>query len=166
MKKLFLFAIVGLLLLASCKKTSSGGNVTTANTISAKIGGTQVAYSYNIYYRAELDGTNPLDYYFYAEAYDSTNTSNYLYISGDSYYGPITARTFGAVGDSTTDIYLEVDSSSTYYASVSSHPVTAKITTFGSTIQGTFNGLDTLYQYQDPSQPFIVVSNVKFNISQ
>ncbi|HTB53188.1 MAG TPA: hypothetical protein VK718_10490 [Ferruginibacter sp.] len=161
MKKIFLFAALGLIMLASsCKKTSSG-DITTTNTISAKINGTQATYSSQPYAETELDGSNPLDYYFYAYTYDSTSNNNYMYVDLDSYYGPFTARTYGVAGDSTSDAYFEVDSASNWYGSRSSGII--KVTSFGSTIQGTFSG--KLYQSNNASGDSITITDGKFNIS-
>ncbi|HTB53192.1 MAG TPA: hypothetical protein VK718_10510 [Ferruginibacter sp.] len=160
MKKLILFAALGLLLFTSCKKTSSG-DITTANTFSATIteenGHAFPAFAnQNAYSDLYLDGTSPLDYYIYSYAYDSTG--GWMEVNMDSYYKGFTPRTYGTAGDSTSDVELYYDSANVkeYYTSTG----IVKVTTVGTTMQGTFSG--TLYY--NPSDS-VIVTNGKFNIS-
>jgi hypothetical protein len=162
MKKIFLFAALGLIMLASCKKSSTG-DVTTINTISAKLNGTLVTYTYEPNAESYLNNTNPLAYYFQGYTRDSSNTDNELYLSLDSYYKAFSARTYGNPGDSTSDAYFEVDSTSIWYGTASvTHPFIINITSFGSTVQGTFSG--KVYPYQDTTQTPITITDGKFNL--
>jgi hypothetical protein len=166
MKKLVLFGTLAILVLVSCKKSSSG-SITTANSISATvkpIGSPAFPLSLNqyAYTYSYIDGSNPIDYYFDGGAYDSLN--NQLDVDIDSYYKPFSPRKYGAIGDTTSDAYVYYDSVGIkqFYSYTSGNSI-VNVTSVGSTIQGTFTG--TLYENGTPGGDSVIITNGKFNIA-
>jgi hypothetical protein len=166
MKNLILFAVL-MLLLASCKKSSSG-NITASNTVSATIKGDGMSFMNISDAYADIDNNNPLDYYFYADAYDSLN--NELQVSFDSYYKNLSPRTYGIIGDSTTDAYVEFrqQGGNDYYSYTGINSVSTPIivvTSVGPALQGTFKG-ELYLNGNTSSSDSIYISDGKFNIYQ
>ncbi|HTB53187.1 MAG TPA: hypothetical protein VK718_10485 [Ferruginibacter sp.] len=165
MKNLIIFAAL-VLLFASCKKSSSG-TITAPNSISATIKGDNISFMNSAYSYTDIDGSNPIDYYFEGEANDSLG--NFLEVSFDSYYKNFSTRTFGIVGDSTTDAYVyfspETGGSYYNYTGDGPSPILITLTSIGSSMQGTFKG--ELYLNGNPSSSdSIYISDGKFSIYQ
>ncbi|HMG83354.1 MAG TPA: hypothetical protein VK559_10005 [Ferruginibacter sp.] len=164
MKKIFLFTTLALLIFASCKKSSSP--ITTNNTITASVDG--VTYTCNTEPGNELyqDSTGTNDWYRFDAWISDSNNVNGFYIYFGKLNQPLTTGTYGAYGDSTTQAYIEYDSTGQYWGSQTIlNPATIKVTSIsGSTIQGTFSG--TVYLYEDStSANKKVITNGKFNLS-
>jgi hypothetical protein len=167
MKNLILLAAL-VLVFASCKKNSSG-NITTTNTLSATIKGDKLSFTTDISAGIEQYPSNPVDLYFYAEAYDSIG--NYLEVEADSYYKDLSPRTYGITGDSTAYTYVDFEPTGGgdyyNYTGMSNTVPSALvvITSLGSSVQGTFSG--TLYNNGDVTNAdSIVIKNGKFNMYQ
>jgi len=164
MKKMILFAVLGLLTLASCKKSSSPA-ITTPNTITATVDGVTYTCKFLSGSEAEQDSSGTDLWYNYENyAYDSAY--NELYLDIKQLNKAISSKTYGSQGDSTTEAYVEFDSGGSYWGSVTKiNPATITVTSSGgNTIQGTFQG--TLYNSEDStSADKKVITNGKFNIT-
>jgi hypothetical protein len=162
MKKIILFAVV-LITLASCKKSSSG-NITTTNTISATVWGDDLTFNTDIYSESEFDNSAPpYSPYFYAEAYDSLG--NYMYVEfGADSANVLTPKVYGKPGDSTTYGYLYFQIQGGAWYETTPYSATVSVASVGSAMQGTFKGW--VYQYGNPTNDSIYISNGKFNMYQ
>ncbi|HTB53191.1 MAG TPA: hypothetical protein VK718_10505 [Ferruginibacter sp.] len=162
MKKIILFAAIGLLF-ASCKKTSSG-TITTTNTLTATAFGDNFNFNTDFYTESYLNNsTAPYDPSFYAYAYDSLGY--YMEVEVYGYYtNNLATKLYGALSDSTTSTYGEFYNPSGndyYYNTSTTNPFTVTLTSIGTSIQGTYKG--TLF---DGSGDSVVITNGKFNIIQ
>jgi len=162
MKKIILFAAVGLLF-ASCKKTSSG-TITATNTLTATAFGDNFTFTTDFYSESYLESnTAPYDPYFYTYAYDSLGHAFEIGVYG-YYTNNLAPKTYGALGDTTTsaygDFYDPASNNYQYNTSVT-NPFTVTITSLGTSIQGTYKG--TLY---DSGGDSVVITNGKFNATQ
>jgi hypothetical protein len=158
MKKLFILALLGTVLV-SCKKTSSG----STQSIQATIGGT--ATNFNVLASGTstdsgttieliaLNGTNQATAY----AFDIIINSN----------NAITKGTYSDINSNTQFNYGPfVTSSLPSYSSafLVSDPITVVVTSISNTnIQGTFHG--DIYLYADSTQAKKTVTNGTFNVN-
>jgi len=162
---MILLAALGLVVLASCKKSGSSAPITTANTITGVVDGK----TFTCNERFALESYSYMNdtttwFGFDAYAYDSSN--NEFYFEADQAKKVPTPKVYGALGDSTTYAYVEFDSTSGGWwgSETKLNPTTITITsTGGQAVQGTFQG--TLYLYGDSTSTNTkVVTNGKFNI--
>ncbi|HMG83350.1 MAG TPA: hypothetical protein VK559_09985 [Ferruginibacter sp.] len=164
MKKIILFAALGLLTLASCKKSSSPA-ITTAGTITATVDG--VPYTCKLQTGSETQqDSSGTDLWYQYDAYAYDSAYNEFYIDAEQLNKAISNKLYGTQGDSTTYAYIEFDTNSAWWGSETIlNPATITITSNGGgNVQGTFQG--TVYLYRDStSADKKVITNGKFNIT-
>jgi hypothetical protein len=169
-------ALVALIAFASCKKNTVTNTVIvndtlkvpdTANyaiseTISASFNGVADTATIPDYYEHYQDQINSNNY----NAFDfdvSDSNNNRIYLDVETLNSSITAKTYGAFGDSTTIAKIQFNNSS-YSGSTILNPNTVTITSIsGPTVKGTFQG--TIYANGDTtSTDKKVITNGKFTI--
>ncbi|HTB52441.1 MAG TPA: hypothetical protein VK718_06690 [Ferruginibacter sp.] len=164
MKKILPFAVLGLLALASCKKTSSPA-ITTTNTITATVDGVPDTFIFTTGSETFLDSTGEDLWYSYeAFAYDSNH--NQLRVVVEELNKAISNKIYGTQGDSTTNATIAFYTDYDYWGSRTKlNPATITITSNGGgNVQGTFQG--TVYEGNDTtSANKKVITNGKFNIT-
>jgi hypothetical protein len=175
-------AFVALIAFASCKKSTvtktviendtlkipDTANYAISEIISADVNGVGDTATIPDYYEHYIDniGSNASNAFDFDE-YDSAN--NRFYLQVETLNNSITAKTYGAFGDSTTVSDVEFYQSGTgwYYGSTVLNPNTVTITSIiGTTLKGTFQG--TIYLNGDTTQTGSnkkVVTNGKFAIT-
>jgi hypothetical protein len=164
MKKLFAIAILGSVMLVSCKKSSSGGGL-AQGTVNATIDGKASSFSAVVVALSSDSGKT-----IQITAADGTSNPNTFVITVNSDKAIVTGTYTDSTliqndfGETTPAQFSYLTSTGTEYdnAEVIGSPFVVKITSVSSTqIQGTFQG--SVYLNQDPTQTKKVITGGAFN---
>jgi hypothetical protein len=174
MKKIFLFTILGMMLVA-CKKskTSSQVNPDTlpVNTIVATINGAVRTFNINVFDTAETQTGSFTEYTRLVRAYENGNgDSTFLGLDIES-HSMITTKTYtdtSIISQDNLQAFLANAQTGFENGRIKSSPFTINVTSITPTsIQGTFNG--PLYfrdENDNLTQTKVMVTNGLFNINK
>jgi hypothetical protein len=158
MKKLFAIAVLGSVMLVSCKKSSSGGGLGEGN-VQATINDTTTTF--NIAGGTSTNGGKEIDI---TSANGTGSTATQFEIDIQDTSAAITTGTYHDKSLNNTGFFLTLPSGDYYdNAELVTNPITITVTSISSTqIQGTFQG--DIYLNEDSASTKKIITNGKFNV--